>query len=320
MPLEPLVRRFGGFSLVGVGNTLLSFGLVFVLVDVLGVDCRLSYVIAYAVTLILAYLVNARFVFRVSFSVGGFVKFSAAYLVGMVLGVLLLQVAKTSLPEVRPSFLGYAVVAVTTVVNFVLVNFILGRARDSRDSRTNLSVSARREGPLPVANQRVVIAGRGRVQFRGIATFGWEQSPSFTSSYAYVEARRPRSVISVGEDCIFSNDTAIISEHEGDDPSISIGARCVFGARFRCYDSDFHGLRAFERHVPSAVKTAPVRIGDDCFVGEGCFILKGVTLGKRCVVGAGSVVTKSFPDDSLIAGNPARFIRRIEQSIPNSET
>ena len=53
---------------------------------------------------------------------------------------------------------------------------------------------------------------------------------------------------------------------------------------------------------------AAVSIGDNCFIGTNSIILKGVTLGKGCVVGAGSVVTKSFPENSKIAGNPAKKI------------
>lgn len=55
-----------------------------------------------------------------------------------------------------------------------------------------------------------------------------------------------------------------------------------------------------------------IAIGDDCWIGGGAVICPGVILGRRVVVGAGSVVTKSFPDDVVVAGNPARVIRRLD--------
>lgn len=61
---------------------------------------------------------------------------------------------------------------------------------------------------------------------------------------------------------------------------------------------------------PLLVKS--VRIGDACWLGERCVILPGVELGTGCVVGAGAVVTKSFPANSIVAGVPARLIRMRE--------
>lgn len=57
----------------------------------------------------------------------------------------------------------------------------------------------------------------------------------------------------------------------------------------------------------------PVMIEDGCWIGGGVIILPGVTIGQKCVIGAGSVVTKDIPANSLAVGNPCRVIRKINQ-------
>jgi len=52
-------------------------------------------------------------------------------------------------------------------------------------------------------------------------------------------------------------------------------------------------------------------IEDDVWIGANCQILKGVTIGARTVIGAGSVVTKSIPTDCIAAGNPCKVIRKV---------
>lgn len=67
--------------------------------------------------------------------------------------------------------------------------------------------------------------------------------------------------------------------------------------------------------ITNPVKSSPLvirktEIGEDCFFGTGTKIVKGVTIGKHCITGAGSVITKNIPDYSVVAGCPARVIRR----------
>ena len=52
-------------------------------------------------------------------------------------------------------------------------------------------------------------------------------------------------------------------------------------------------------------------IGDDCFIGMNSIILKGTTLGNNVIVGAGSVVHGKFPDNVIIAGNPAKIVKHL---------
>lgn len=57
----------------------------------------------------------------------------------------------------------------------------------------------------------------------------------------------------------------------------------------------------------------PVHIGENSWCGAGVTILPGVVIGKDVIVGAGSVVTKEFPDNLIIAGDPAKIIRTFEE-------
>lgn len=95
--------------------------------------------------------------------------------------------------------------------------------------------------------------------------------------------------------------------------SIRIGRFVNFGGNVSIWDTDFHPLDYLARRKSENqyVTSLPIEIGDDVFVGANSIILKGVSIGARSIIGAGSVVTKDVPKDEVWAGNPAKFIRRI---------
>lgn len=97
--------------------------------------------------------------------------------------------------------------------------------------------------------------------------------------------------------------------------SIKIGKNATIGANCKIIDNDFHPLDPEQRKLnlnEEHTRRAPINIGDNCFIGMNSIILKGTTLGNNVVVGAGSVVHGIFPDNCIIAGNPAKIIKYLK--------
>jgi acetyltransferase-like isoleucine patch superfamily enzyme len=96
---------------------------------------------------------------------------------------------------------------------------------------------------------------------------------------------------------------------------ILIGDNVKLGADVIIMDSDMHTLDyLLRRNVDTDginAKSSPIIIGDDVFVGTRSIITKGVSIGNRSIVAAGSVVSKSIPQDEIWGGNPAKFIKKI---------
>jgi acetyltransferase-like isoleucine patch superfamily enzyme len=105
---------------------------------------------------------------------------------------------------------------------------------------------------------------------------------------------------------------------------IRIGDRVQFAHSCNVFDSNIHSLDPHERFQEYLCNTTKglykntswhekeVVIGDDVWVGANSTILKGVTIGRAAIVGAGSVVTSDIPAFTIVAGNPAKIIREIE--------
>ena len=93
--------------------------------------------------------------------------------------------------------------------------------------------------------------------------------------------------------------------------SIIIGNNVLIGSGCVICDNDAHPIHPMNRQDDRKTEVSPIVIGDDVFVGARCIILKGVTIGRGSVIGAGSVVTKDVPPMCIYAGNPAKFIKYL---------
>lgn len=133
--------------------------------------------------------------------------------------------------------------------------------------------------------------------------------------YAAKDAR-----ISIGDNsgisssCLWAKEKITIGNY------VNIGAGCII------MDTDAHNLDWKIRaglvldakneiiEDSTSAKSAPITIEDNAFIGTRSIILKGVTVGARSIIAAGSVVTKSIPPDCIAGGNPCRVLKQLNKS------
>lgn len=114
----------------------------------------------------------------------------------------------------------------------------------------------------------------------------------------------PVAEIKIGVNCGFSG-TSI-----GSFESVEIGDNCIIGANTIITDSDWHCLKPNNRFT-GEIKTSPVIIKNNVFIGANSIILKGTTIGENTIIGAGSVVAGNIPSNVIAAGNPCKIIKQI---------
>lgn len=133
-------------------------------------------------------------------------------------------------------------------------------------------------------------------------------------SRTIIVTRASGAVIEIGNNVGISG--ATIYARKG----IYIGDNTCIGGNCKILDNDFHPVDVETRNILLAdanggnsdlVPGKEIHIGKNCFIGCNSIILKGTVLGDGCVVGAGAVVSGQFDSNSVIAGNPAKVVKRM---------
>ena len=124
--------------------------------------------------------------------------------------------------------------------------------------------------------------------------------------------------LSIGNNVLMGRNTTILCVNK-----VTIGDDCMFASN--CFVSDEnHGMDPSSgvRYEKQKLTTKPVVLGRNVWVGEKAIILPGVTVGDNAIIGAGSVVTKDVPANTIAVGNPAKVIKQYnfeKQSWEKSE-
>ena len=109
------------------------------------------------------------------------------------------------------------------------------------------------------------------------------------------------------------------------DDRIEIGSHCLISWNVGIADSDFHPIDAAQRRLDTLalapfysnrpprppLRTAPVLIRDNVWIGMNALVLKGVTIGENSVIAAGAVVSKDVPPNVVVAGNPGVVVKQL---------
>lgn len=125
--------------------------------------------------------------------------------------------------------------------------------------------------------------------------------------------------VKIGDFCYIGENTRIWSAE-----MIEIGNRVLISHDVNIHDGNDHPLDYKDRHQHykdiiekghpnniETIKSAPIVIEDDAWIGFGSIILKGVRIGKGSIIAAGSIVTKDVEPWTVVAGNPAKVVKRL---------
>jgi acetyltransferase-like isoleucine patch superfamily enzyme len=158
----------------------------------------------------------------------------------------------------------------------------------------------------PRINGIIMLHNEGRIRLGSGVTFNCSRKSN------YVGLTKPCSIfVGKGAEVLIGDNSGMSGVSLFASCRIQIGRNVLIGGNTWIWDTDFHPLDSRDRRTNDKSKIAilPVEIEDDAFIGANVIICKGVSVGTKSIIGAGSVVTKSVPPLQVWAGNPARYIR-----------
>lgn len=161
-------------------------------------------------------------------------------------------------------------------------------------------------------NGRIYVRNNGllRIGNNFSANSGLNKNPIGGDTTLRLITQFPESILILGNNIGISNSTIYCWQ------KIVIGNNVIIGGSVKIWDTNFHSTDPVIRtsNHDTDIRSAPIHIADNVFIGAGSIILKGVSIGENSVIAAGSVVVKSIPADVIAGGNPCKVIRSLKKT------
>lgn len=209
-----------------------------------------------------------------------------------------------------------------TFSEFALIAFIRGRSR-LMAAAYRLRYPGVEFGTGLAIHGKLVVRGRGKVRIGDRAVihgtlciesvgevivgsdcmFG-----CFRHQINRLTARVPSARVVIGPHSFFNG--AEVSAQT----SIEFGPRCIVSDAL-IEDDDYHSIEVNRWDPAARVKSFPIQVGENVWIGSRAVVLKGVTIGNNSVIGLGTIVRKSVPENCIVIGNPQQIVKQLDPSI-----
>lgn len=132
-----------------------------------------------------------------------------------------------------------------------------------------------------------------------------------TGRFCRFDLKGDTKTLFIGENCEFGDMTHIVAYEK-----VEIGNNVLIASKCFISDTSHGNYTGTDQDSPVTIPnnrklvTSPVKIGDRVWIGENVVILKGVSIGNGCIIGANSVVTKDVPDNCIVTGVPAKILKK----------
>lgn len=176
---------------------------------------------------------------------------------------------------------------------------------DLRVKKYQLLSNCKRVNGSPMLHHPLLKVGEGRIAFGTNVQIGVRHAPNYYSHYSFMEVQNKNSEIYIGNNVAISNAFSIECFTK-----VSIEDNVLIGNNCSLLDNDGHDLDIDKRRN-GIVKSEPIYICQNVFLGSNVTVLKGVTIGENTIIGNGSIVTTNIPKNVVACGNPAKVIREL---------